>query len=71
MFNRRHYEFVAESIREARAKVNDDKLETALNTLAWILADKFKEDNAAFDADKFYNATVDGVVRRPRVAKEG
>jgi hypothetical protein len=68
MFNRRHYEFVAGVIKEQRAETSSPSDISLLAFLTWRFADKFKADNALFDADKFFNATVDGVVRRPRKA---
>lgn len=67
MFNRRHYDFVASVIVSQR---NHEPIKNkTLDELAWAFADKFAEDNSAFNPDRFFNATVDGVVRRPRAAK--
>ncbi len=68
MFNRRHYEFVAEVIRTTRRDVSEtERNGSVLDKLAWNFSDKFKADNETFDADRFFNATVDGVVKRPRI----
>lgn len=67
MFNKRHYEFVASIIRQTRLDMpQTDRNNEALNKLVWNYVDAFKADNEAFDGDRFYNATVDGHMKRPR-----
>jgi hypothetical protein len=67
MFNRKHWDFTAEAIRKIRQEYSDSAvIDGALSALAWEFADRFAEDNDKFDADRFFNATVDGVIRRPR-----
>lgn len=39
-----------------------------LDSLVWRFADAFAKDNPLFNADRFFNATVDGVIKRPRTA---
>lgn len=65
MFNRRHYIFVAETIREQRSEMFNGHKDT-LDSLVWRFADKFKADNPLFDADKFFNATVEPSTRTRR-----
>jgi hypothetical protein len=73
MFNRRHYEFVAEVLNAARKEVDITHPEasirlTTISNVAWKFGDAFALDNPQFDLDKFFHATVEGVTRRPRKA---
>jgi hypothetical protein len=53
-FQRRHYRAVAEIIRRARLRPNDDVAE-AINDIEQDLADLFRA-NPRFDAPRFYAA---------------
>lgn len=74
MFNKRHYDFVAEILKDERRATEavdpDNLVKDALDSLAWRFADKFAADNSKFDADKFFAATVEGVNRRQRSKPE-
>lgn len=68
MYNRKHYEFVSSIIRSQRT--HEALNNRVLDELAWKFSDAFKADAPEFDEDRFFNSTVDGVVKRPRTAKE-
>lgn len=67
MYTKKTYELVASIIKaqreDNRAAENDGIVDVNLSFLTWKFADKFAADNVKFDADKFFNATVDGVRR--------
>lgn len=54
-FQRRHFRAVAEIIRRARLRPNDDITET-LDDIEEDFADLFRESNPRFSAPKFYAA---------------
>lgn len=64
--NRKKLEqFIAETIKEARTNpTNATPGDSNIDSVVWAFADKFftSED----DKNRFFNATVDGVVRRQR-----
>lgn len=62
-YNRKHWGFVADIIREQRGRDMFNGHTGTLDALVWRFADKFKADNPAFDADKFFNATVEPTTR--------
>ncbi len=68
MYTKKTYELVASIIKrereDNRAGVNIESVDMALSNLAWKFADVFERDNLNFNADKFFNATVEGVRRR-------
>lgn len=69
MFNKRHYSFIADTIKEHRAEAETAEQTAIINTLVWKFADRFTADNSAFDADRFFNATVEGVPHRAKRSK--
>ena len=71
MFNRRHYEFVANIISQTRKDVAEtERNGSVLDKLAWNFSDAFATDNGTFNSDRFFNATVDGTIKRPRASYE-
>ena len=54
-FQRRHFAAIAEIIRKARLRPNDDVAE-AIDDIEQDLADLFRADNPRFEAPRFYAA---------------
>jgi hypothetical protein len=54
-FQRRHFAAIAEIIRQARLRPNDDVAET-IDDIEQDLADLFRADNPRFEAPRFYAA---------------
>jgi hypothetical protein len=54
-FQRRHFAAIAEIIRKARLRPNDDVAE-AIDDLEQDFADLFRADNPRFEAPRFYAA---------------
>lgn len=62
MFQKRHYEVIAEALREARRMdPGNVGYASALDTAAGKLADEFRRDNPKFNRDRFLEAAGVGV----------
>lgn len=55
-YSKRDYELVARIIKSARETIEGDQAQTAIGYVLALFAQEFREDNAAFDAERFMKA---------------